>query len=161
MIPDDATLVVRQRRTIVEWEKSDNKNIEYVCDSGFPAPLDIGAATHLIDFLNPHSDRVENILAAGVKAGAWLVLQNTSVGVTDLTPLYPKDIHPKLSIDELVKLDASSGAGTLASFAAFPLIISGGLRLCGDEMVGPRMFYGTNACGTMGFRKMPGKAVVV
>lgn len=160
MIPDDAVLIVRQEAVTVLAEERGPELVVYAAESGFPGVLDPEALAHVYDEMNPHDDGVENIKLPAGYGGKWFKLGASAVEITEERPLYPEDIHPVVSEDGLVRSDASGPNRMLADLAVFPLGVGGGLRLRGDERIAPRMFYGTDAAGTVGFQPVPGKQVI-
>lgn len=160
MIPEDAVLIVRQESVTVLTEERGPELVVYAAESGFPGILDPEALAHVYERDNPHADSVENIKVPAGHGGKWFKVGADGVVATDEEPLYPEDIHPVVSEDGLARTDAAGPNRTLADLAVFPLWVGGGLRLRGDERAAPRMFYGTDAAGTVGFQPVPGKQVI-
>lgn len=161
MIPDDGVIVVRQKVVSVKEADGGVGMTVRAASSGFPGTYDVEALAHVYAKNNPHADGLMDIKLPENNGGKWFKVGEAGVAVTDEEPLYAEDIHPVVSEDGLVRADAAGPNLTLASVVGFPFCEASGLRLRGDEKYAPRMFYGTDAAGTVGFNVVPGKAVVV
>lgn len=162
MIPDDAVIIIRQAETSVSVREREPGRVVYAAVTGFPGTLVPEHLLHMKNYGNPHGDKItELVFSLAESAGKWFIIGAEGVAITDERPVYPDEIHPRISADEMVKLYADTEPFALRRFAGYPLRVAGGLRLEGDEMIGARMIYGTNANGSFGFVRVPWKRVMM
>lgn len=160
MIPDDGVIIIRQRESCVS-SREEYGGVVYAAARGFPGSFDADAMAHTKDHTNPHEVRALQIHVPSGSEGRWLKLSGSAVEITDEQPIFIEDIHAPVSNDELVKTDENGTRQRLEGVISAPFHISGGkLRLRGDDRIGRRVFFGTDAAGTMGLNLVPGRAVI-
>lgn len=162
MIPDNAVIIIRREASAVREAKRGTELTVFAAETGFPGMLIPEHLLHIKNNENPHRDKItELVFSDGESAGKWFVIGAEGLEITEDSPVYPDEIHPRINIDEMVSLNEGTPPGALSRFAGYPLRVAGGLRLEGDEMIGARMIYGTNANGTVGFVRVPWKRVMM
>ena len=185
MIPDDAIVVIKISEITVKEYDAGVSGVVMTAKTGFPGTLNPQALAHIYMTDNPHQDSIDNMGVPNGNNGKWFKLGGDGVVITNEEPIYPEEVHAPVSTDSLVKPDANGTAGTLGNIAAYPFCIADKLRLRGDmserilaviertengvpndivrdvsRKVPARMFYGTDAAGTVGFNPVPGEAII-
>lgn len=159
-MPDDGVIIVRREALIVRNAREE-AGVIYAAEPGFPGSFNEDAMAHTRERDNPHEDSLENIVTPDGYGGKWLKLGADAVVITDEQPIFLEDIHAPVSNDELLKTDENGTPQRLEGVVSRQLCVNGHrLRLRGDDGVGRRMFFGTDAAGTLGFNPVPGEQVI-
>lgn len=166
MIPDDATIIIVEKDTVVE-EKEILTGTVCIGTTGLPGILDPEAVAHFRNFDDPHDSKFADLVVPQGKNGRWLKIINDAISDTHEVPLFQEDIRPPYVHDEKVRVDEFSPQDCLARHMMFPFHVAFGtkdsphkVRIKGDEGIARRTFYGTDKAGTVGFHRVPGEQVI-
>lgn len=160
LIPDDGIIIIRQNTTSVK-KTEDERGIVYTAEAGFPGGYSRDALAHTEDHDNPHRERLVSVKLPSGKNGKWLTLGESTVVVTEEQPIFREDVHAPINRDTCVKTDEAGPQAHLDGVVSEPFCVHGNImRIKGDTAIAPRMFFGTDVSGTLGFNLIPGEKVI-